>query len=319
MAPTAPTPPGFGERTTHDGSPDPHRPPPLLARHGPGARPAPDYPDTGRAALAGYLVTCVAYPAPLIPRDREVTRVLGLPLPEAEKELDEQGFKPKVEGEDADPVIPAGHIVWQDPPPETTLPGGTTIHLTVSSGPAAVSVPDVISFELDQARQVMDAAGLRIGTIDSIPSSSEPGMIIATRPPVGSSKPPGSAVDIVMSKGPADIRVPDVVGLKQEEARDRLEAAGLKVGLWTLPQPRPGGGPLPGQGPAEPPLLPERPEGQGGPDQGKAVSGAMSRLPGSVGILADPEGFWRFQGLTLIAGVDEVGRGPLAVWWWPQP
>jgi beta-lactam-binding protein with PASTA domain len=185
------------------------------------------------AALAGYLVTCVADPAPLIPRDREVARVLGLPLPEAEKELDEQGFKPKVEGEDADPVIPAGHIVWQDPPPETTLPGGTTIHLTVSSGPAAVSVPDVISFELDQARQVMDAAGLRIGTIDSIPSSSEPGMIIATRPPVGSSKPPGSAVDIVMSKGPADIRVPDVVGLKQEDARDRLEAAGLKVGLVT--------------------------------------------------------------------------------------
>jgi ribonuclease HII len=38
----------------------------------------------------------------------------------------------------------------------------------------------------------------------------------------------------------------------------------------------------------------------------------MSHLPGSVQVLADPEGFWRFQGLTLIAGVDEVGRGPLA-------
>ena len=38
----------------------------------------------------------------------------------------------------------------------------------------------------------------------------------------------------------------------------------------------------------------------------------MSRLPGSVHVLADPEGFWRFQGLTFIAGVDEVGRGPLA-------
>jgi ribonuclease HII len=38
----------------------------------------------------------------------------------------------------------------------------------------------------------------------------------------------------------------------------------------------------------------------------------MSHFPGSVQVLADPEGFWRFQGLTLIAGVDEVGRGPLA-------
>jgi ribonuclease HII len=38
----------------------------------------------------------------------------------------------------------------------------------------------------------------------------------------------------------------------------------------------------------------------------------MSWTPGSVNVLTDPEGFWRFQGLTLIAGVDEVGRGPLA-------
>ena len=38
----------------------------------------------------------------------------------------------------------------------------------------------------------------------------------------------------------------------------------------------------------------------------------MSRLPGSSHVFADPEGFWRLQGLSLIAGVDEVGRGPLA-------
>lgn len=38
----------------------------------------------------------------------------------------------------------------------------------------------------------------------------------------------------------------------------------------------------------------------------------MSRLPGSADVLADPEVFWRLKGLRLIAGVDEVGRGPLA-------
>ena len=38
----------------------------------------------------------------------------------------------------------------------------------------------------------------------------------------------------------------------------------------------------------------------------------MSRLPGDADVLADPEAFWRLQGLKLIAGVDEVGRGPLA-------
>jgi ribonuclease HII len=38
----------------------------------------------------------------------------------------------------------------------------------------------------------------------------------------------------------------------------------------------------------------------------------MSRPPGSGDVFADPEAFWRFQGINLIAGVDEAGRGPLA-------
>lgn len=182
------------------------------------------------AAVAGYMVTCVAYPAPLIARDAQVARVLGLPLPQAEKELGQQGFRSKVDGDDTDPVIPAGHVVWQDPPPETTLPSGTLVHLITSSGPGPVSVPDVIAFEVEQARQVIEAAGLRIGSIDSISSSLDAGLIVGTRPNVGSSKSPGSEVGIVVSKGPADIRVPDVVGLQEDEARRRLEASGLKLG-----------------------------------------------------------------------------------------
>lgn len=195
----------------------------------------------GGAALAGYLVTCVAYPTPLMTRDDAVVRVLGLPIAEAEKELEQQGFKSKIEGEEADPVIPAGHVVWQDPPPEVTLPAGATVQLTLSSGPSPVTVPDVVAFELDQARLVVEAAGLRVGSVDSIPSSSEAGVIVTTRPGTGAGRTAGSAVDLVVSKGPADIRIPDVIGLKQEEARQRLEAARLKVGSITTRPSRRGG------------------------------------------------------------------------------
>jgi ribonuclease HII len=38
----------------------------------------------------------------------------------------------------------------------------------------------------------------------------------------------------------------------------------------------------------------------------------MKRSPGGSLTYADPETFWRGQGLTLICGVDEAGRGPLA-------
>jgi serine/threonine-protein kinase len=185
------------------------------------------------AALAGYLVTCFAYPAPLVTRDRAVARVLGLPLDAAAKELEAQGFRPRIEEPEPDPVIPEGHVVWQDPPPETALTGSAAVHLTPSAGPAAVVVPDVASFELDQGRRVIEAAGLRVGDVDAIASGAPAGVIVSTRPSIGSSRPPGTAVGLVVSKGPADIRVPDVVGMKQEEARQRLEAAGLRVGAVT--------------------------------------------------------------------------------------
>jgi ribonuclease HII len=38
----------------------------------------------------------------------------------------------------------------------------------------------------------------------------------------------------------------------------------------------------------------------------------MKRLRDSKPVFADPENYWRLQGVPLIAGVDEVGRGPLA-------
>jgi serine/threonine-protein kinase len=185
------------------------------------------------AGLLGYLVTCVAYPAPLIQRDKAVPRVLGLPLEAAEKELADNGFRSKVIEQTPDPVIPAGHILWQDPPPETGLTEGTQVALTVSSGPGPVTVPDVIAFEVAQARQVLEAAGLRTGAIDTVGNVAEAGIIVATRPAAGISRPPGGAVDLVVSRGPSDIRIPDLVGLRQEEARQRLEAAGLRVGSVT--------------------------------------------------------------------------------------
>lgn len=182
------------------------------------------------AALGGYLVTCVAYPAPLITRDHPTARVLGLPLDQAEKALAEAGMKAKLDGEEADPVVPAGHVTWQDPPPGTVLPRGFVVHLTTSSGPAPVSVPDVTGYEVDQARQILEAAGLRTGEVDAVPNAAAAGVIVATRPPTGTTRTSGSKVGLVISKGPADIRVPDVMGLDEAEARRRLESAGLKVG-----------------------------------------------------------------------------------------
>jgi serine/threonine-protein kinase len=195
------------------------------------------------AVVAGYLATCLAYPRPFLQRDNSVIRVIGLPIDEAERELVSRGFRVKVEGEEPDPQIPAGRVTWQDPPPEVTMPRGTTVSLTRSSGPAPVPVPDVTDFELEQATKVILAAGLKLGPVDSVPSAEDEGVVIAVRPQPGSGRPPGSPVTLVVSQGPASVSVPNVIGLKQEEARRQLEAAGLRLGRVSRSDLRPG---LPG-------------------------------------------------------------------------
>lgn len=221
--------------------------------------------------LAGYLATMIIFPAPLLPRDTPVQRVIGMPAEEAAQTLEDQGFRSRVEERESDPTIPAGHVLWQDPPPGVELPAGTPIRLTVSEGPAPLLVPDVAEFEFDQAVRILAAGGFRLGAVDSVAASQPAGVVVATRPAMGSSRPPGSPVDLMVSRGPATVRTPSVVGLDRVAARELLEAAGLRVGTvqsrssrrdrpGTVLEQRPSAGTLiPHQGAVN--LLIARPEG----------------------------------------------------------
>ena len=187
------------------------------------------------AGFAGWLVSLAAYPAPLVAKEQKVALVIGLPQAEAEKAILEQGFRVKFrEAREADPTLPAGHVVWQDPPAALELPSGSMIELTLSDGPAQVPVPDVMYFDLEEARRVMTAAGLAVGGIDSVPADTDRGVVVSTRPPEGTLRPPGSRVDMVVSRGPAAVRIPEVAGLTELVARERIEAAGLRIGLVSV-------------------------------------------------------------------------------------
>jgi eukaryotic-like serine/threonine-protein kinase len=185
------------------------------------------------AGAAGYLTTCVIYPSPMFDQDHVVARVIGQPVSDAEATLTGLGFKVKIAGEAADPDIPEGHVVWQDPPPDLVAPGGTIVTLTRSSGPAPVAVPDVTQFDAAQATRVINAAGLKVGSVDSVPTDVDPGVVVATRPTAGTGRAPGTTIDLVVSRGPATIRVPNVIGLPLTEARQRLADAGLSTGQVT--------------------------------------------------------------------------------------
>ncbi|WP_254787722.1 Stk1 family PASTA domain-containing Ser/Thr kinase [Curtobacterium sp. UNCCL20] len=99
------------------------------------------------------------------------------------------------------------------------------VTLTVSLGP----VPDVVGKNVDQATAALDAVDLTLGSQDARFDDDVPeGQIISAKaqddPAVK-----GTAIDVVVSKGPTPITLPDVHGKTINEATSTLDNLGLKV------------------------------------------------------------------------------------------
>lgn len=151
---------------------------------------------------AGYAISALwVSPSSVLGGDHPTPRVLGLLETEARKRLTDQGFRVRRESERTNPVVPRGAVIWQDPPPGMVLAPNTTVQIVVSAGPAPVTVPDVVGLALSSAEKILTAAGVKVGTVDTVPTSGEPGVVIATRPGAGNGRPRGAAVDLVVGGG----------------------------------------------------------------------------------------------------------------------
>jgi len=154
-------------------------------------------------AGAGYLLAAlVLFPAPLLPNERAVPRILGESFAVAQGELQRGGLAAEVAGHEPSVDAPAGIVVWQDPPPGVAVARGTAVSLTLSEGRPRAAVPDVRGLDGDLARRLLWGAGLRVEQADTVPGSQQPaGIAAGTTPGAGDSVTTGSAVVLHLSKG----------------------------------------------------------------------------------------------------------------------
>ena len=183
------------------------------------------------ALAAGYLISLFwLFPSALLSKDLAVPRLIDVGMTEARQQIETKGLRFRIEDQRTDPTAPRGTVIWQDPPPGVVVPPNTQLTLILSEGPPDIPVPDVASFPRALAERVLQAAGFAVGSVDTVPSSAEPGSVVQTRPGPGVGRPPRTAIELVISSGPAELSVPEVVGLPITEARDRIELSGLIVG-----------------------------------------------------------------------------------------
>jgi len=106
-----------------------------------------------------------------------------------------------MDGERQNDAFSRGIVIWQDPAAGTVLPPNSPVQLIVSAGPSLVAVPDIIGMSLSQAIKIMSAAGVKVGSVDTVSGGQEAGVVLATRPSAGVGRPRGAPVALVVSRG----------------------------------------------------------------------------------------------------------------------
>lgn len=90
------------------------------------------------------------------------------------------------------------------------------------------AVPAVEGLALDDAVARLQDEGFKTNIV-SRTSNREQGIVFDQRPEGNVQADEGSTVDVLVSKGPDTVAVPNAIGVNEATARDRLAAAGLKV------------------------------------------------------------------------------------------
>ena len=124
----------------------------------------------------------------------------------------------------------AGQVTAQRPGPGQELKEGGTVFLTVSKGPVPVPVPDLAGVTRPAAIEAVTKAGLVVGSVNEKASEEAAEGVVLDWSPKGGMAPTGSAVDLVVSSGPAPRTVPDLGGRSFDAASTALSSLGLKVG-----------------------------------------------------------------------------------------
>ena len=90
--------------------------------------------------------------------------VIGKKQEEAEKMLKEMGLKVEIVEENNDKVE-AGYVIKQEPTEKEEVPGKSTVKIYVSKGIKMVTVPSVLGKSLEDAKKLLEDAGLVIAAI----------------------------------------------------------------------------------------------------------------------------------------------------------
>ena len=171
------------------------------------------------------------------PEAVSVPNVVGLSQADAKSQIEAAGLEWELNPEKvASDTVEKDAVASTDPAGGAQAEKGSTVRVTISSGPDSVTLPDnLVGMSPDDARQAVEALGLKWEVNSSKVASDTvaEGKVAQTNPSPGSKVKAGQTITAYLSSGSDQVEVPDLVGMSQDQARSALKAVGLELGNVT--------------------------------------------------------------------------------------
>jgi len=174
-------------------------------------------------------------------QSRPVPDLYGLTIGEAEKIVKENKMRFQVNDSVYTNVVPRGAVLEQNPPAGFGVKKNRRIMVTINAfNPEMVEMPDLLELSKRQALALIESSGLETGKLNYKPDLAVDYVLEqlyhgkAIEP--GDSIQKGSVIDLVLGKGLSNTRtpVPDLTGMKIEEARTNILSSSLNIGTFSF-------------------------------------------------------------------------------------
>lgn len=131
----------------------------------------------------------------------------------------------------ADPKVPAGHVLGQDPMPGAGARRQRSIRVWLSAGAHIARAPSLLGETQRSAEIRVAQEGLTIGAVSEIRSALYPPDVIVAQDPPPSTE--TSEVRLLVNRGEdrATYVMPDLIGLNGDRAADVMRIRGFRVSI----------------------------------------------------------------------------------------
>ena len=157
--------------------------------------------------------------------------VIGIDVAAARSALVKQGLIPELTYEESDKYT-VGIVMESSVKEGTEIPVGTTVVLTVCGNSGSI-IPDVIGLLREEAVDMLTEAGFNVNIMEVTSEDVEEGIVVGQDPAGETQAEEGTYVTIQVSGGPdlsGKTEMPSLYGMTEQEARNTLNAFGLKAG-----------------------------------------------------------------------------------------